>query len=60
MLVDGRLAATWRPRKSGRTLSLTVEVFDTLTSGQRKKLETESEAVATLRGCSSVELEFAS
>ncbi len=60
VLVDGRLAATWRPRKSGPKLSLTVEAFDTLTSRQRKEIEAESEAVATLRGCSSVEVEFAS
>lgn len=60
VLVEGRLAGTWRPRKSGRALSLTVEAFDTLTSRQRKTIAAESEAMATLRGCTSVKVEFAS
>lgn len=60
VLVDGRLAATWHPRKSGRTLSLTVEAFDVLTSRARKTIATESEALGTLRGCTLVQVEFTS
>ncbi|MDN5916266.1 MAG: winged helix DNA-binding domain-containing protein [Pseudonocardia sp.] len=60
VLVDGRPAATWRPRKRGRTLSLTVEPFGQLTSAVRRGIEDESEAVAVLRGCTSVELDVGS
>lgn len=56
VLVDGRLVATWRPRKSGRRLSLTVEPFGTLTAAARRDIETEADAVATLRRAASVEV----
>lgn len=60
VMVDGRLAATWRPRKSGRRLSITVEPFAKLTSAHREQIETEAEVVATLRNCTSNEVHFAS
>lgn len=56
VLVDGRLVATWRPRKSGRTLSLTVEPFVTLSAAARDDIEAEAEAVAALRGATSAEV----
>jgi hypothetical protein len=60
VLVDGRLAATWRPRKSGRELSITVESFAELSSTQRRQIEEESQPLAALRGCTSVEVDFTS
>lgn len=56
VLVDGRLVATWRPRKSGATLSLTVEPFVTLTAAVRSDIETEADAVAILRRATSAEV----
>lgn len=58
VLVDGRLAAIWRSRKRGSTLSITVEPFDTPTARQRKEVEVEAEAMATLRGCSLAQVAF--
>ena len=60
VLVDGRLAAAWRPRKQGRKLSLTVETFTGLTPAQREQIETEADAMGTVCGCTSVEVGFTS
>ncbi|MEO3928883.1 winged helix DNA-binding domain-containing protein, partial [Micromonosporaceae bacterium B7E4] len=60
VLVDGEIAGVWRPRKSGRKLTITVETFGTLPAGNKKRLQTEAEQVATLRGASSVDVEFGS
>ncbi len=56
VLVDGEIAGTWRPRTHGGSLTLTVTTFGPLASRQRRPLEDEAEAVATLRGASSVVL----
>ena len=58
VLSEGRLVATWRPRKSGKKLSLTVEPFQELTSAQRSAITDEAKAIAPLRGCTSVEVDF--
>ncbi|WP_020673304.1 winged helix DNA-binding domain-containing protein [Amycolatopsis nigrescens] len=58
VLCDGHLVATWRPRKNGKKLTLTVTAFDSLTAAQRKAIDTEAEGVASIRGCSSVEVAF--
>jgi hypothetical protein len=60
VLGDGQLVATYRPRKSGKKLSLTVSSIARVTSRQRSAIEDEAEAVAPLRGCSSCEVTFES
>jgi hypothetical protein len=50
VLADGAIAGTWRPRKSGRTLALTVTTFRALSSGLREQLREEADRVAELRG----------
>lgn len=50
VLVDGDIAGTWRTRKSGRALRLTVTVHSRLSAGQRTKLEEQAEIVAAARG----------
>ncbi|RDI63883.1 winged helix DNA-binding protein [Nocardia pseudobrasiliensis] len=55
VLVDGKIVGIWRPRKSGKKLSLTVTAFGA--AGKfRSRLGAEAEQVAILRGASSVEL----
>jgi hypothetical protein len=56
VLVDGRLVATWRPRKKGKKLTVTVEPFASLTKATRADVAAEVASIATLRGCSSSEV----
>ncbi|PTR31893.1 winged helix DNA-binding protein [Rhodococcus sp. OK519] len=58
VLADGEIVGTWRPRKSGRRLTLTVETFGTLSAAVRTQLHGEAEGVAALRGASAVQVEF--
>ena len=58
VLADGQIAGTWRPRKSGRTLTLTLAMFQSLTTDLRRQLREEADHVAELRGASAVRLEF--
>lgn len=58
VLADGAIAGIWRPRKSGRKLTLSVETFQPLSTKLRKQLGEEAEHVAELRGASRVEVEF--
>jgi len=58
VLADGRIAGTWRPRKSGRRLTLTLETFEPPSKALREQLRAEAEAVAGLRGASTVQVEF--
>lgn len=58
VLADGEIVGIWRPRKSGRKLTITVTAFGSLPSRHRKSLQNEAEQIAPLRGASSVEVEF--
>jgi hypothetical protein len=58
VLADGTIVGTWRPRKSGRTLSLTVKAFRSLSPRLGKQLREEAERVAELRGASAVQVEI--
>ncbi|MFB4318069.1 winged helix DNA-binding domain-containing protein [Actinomadura sp. 21ATH] len=58
VLADGRIAGTWRPRKSGRKLVLKVETFGALTAKPRERLCEEAERIAALRGASTAQVEF--
>jgi hypothetical protein len=58
VLLEGKPAATWRPRKKGKRLSLTVELFEHPPPGVRKAIEAEAATLAPYRGCTAVGLEF--
>ncbi|WP_420880129.1 winged helix DNA-binding domain-containing protein [Rhodococcus sp. (in: high G+C Gram-positive bacteria)] len=59
VLADGRIVGTWRPRKRGRTLTLTFDAFAPLSAAVREQLRVEAEQVAVLRGASTAQIEFA-
>lgn len=54
LLVDGEVVGTWRPRSSGRTLTLTVEAFVPQPPSTWQQIEAEAERVAAVRGASAV------
>jgi hypothetical protein len=58
VLAHGKITGTWRPRKSGRKLTITVKTFGSLPARDRKPLQDEAAQVAPLRGASSVDVEF--
>ena len=58
MLADGEIVGTWRPRKSGRKLTLSVVSFRPLSDRVADAVRAEAESVAVLRGATSVEVEF--
>lgn len=58
VLADGRVAGIWRPRKSGRRLTLTVEAFTPLPQRIRERARAEAEEVAVLRGADTVTVDF--
>lgn len=58
VLVSGKIVGTWRPRKSGRKLTITIDTFDTLRASDKKLLSSEAEQVAVLREASSSEVVF--
>lgn len=58
ILVDGEIAGVWRPRKSGRNLTISIKTFGSLPARSKKALQDEGEQVAPLRGASSLELDF--
>jgi hypothetical protein len=58
VLMDGTIIGTWRPRKRGRNLTITVRSFHPLSSPARDALTNEAERVGPLRGAASVGVEF--
>jgi hypothetical protein len=58
VLADGTIAGIWRPRKSGRTLTLTITTFRSLSTKLRKQLSDEADRVAELRGASATQVEY--
>lgn len=58
VLADGKIAGIWRPRKSGRRLTVTVTAFGSLPARHRTLLDEEAEQVAQLRGASSVSVAY--
>ena len=58
VLADGTIVGIWRPRKSGRKVTLTVKTFRSLSTRLRKQLREEVDHVAQLRGASAVQVGF--
>ncbi|PZF86718.1 winged helix DNA-binding domain-containing protein [Jiangella anatolica] len=54
ILADGAIAGIWRPRKSGRTLTITVTPFAALPRRTEQALRDEAERIAPLRDASAV------
>ncbi|MEW2444259.1 winged helix DNA-binding domain-containing protein [Micromonospora marina] len=50
VLVGGDLAGTWRPRRSGRSLTVTVQPWRELTGSARDAVVVEAERLAAYRG----------
>ena len=59
VLLDGRVAGTWRPRKQGRRLTLTVEPFERLAPPAREAIQAEAERAAPHRGATTAEVHVA-
>ncbi|MFG1796358.1 DNA glycosylase AlkZ-like family protein [Nocardia sp. NPDC049149] len=58
VLADGKIVGIWRPRKSGRTVTLTVSTFGALSADLRKQVRADAEKVAELRGGATVQVDF--
>ncbi|MGY1750221.1 DNA glycosylase AlkZ-like family protein [Modestobacter sp. SYSU DS0511] len=50
VLVDGEVAGVWRPRSSGRRLTVRVQPWQALPPAVRRRLAEESERLAACRG----------
>jgi hypothetical protein len=50
LLVDGEVAGTWRPKKSGARLDLTITPFERVPARVRSAVQAEAERVAQVRG----------
>ena len=58
VLADVGITGTWRRRKSGHTLTITITAFDSLPARARQSLEDEADQMAVLRGASSVNITY--
>lgn len=58
VLVDGKIAGTWRPRKRGRKLTIAIKTFGSLPERDKRPLRDEAEQIAPLRGASTVDVAF--
>jgi hypothetical protein len=58
VLADGTIIGTWRPRKSGRKLTIAVKTFTALSSRHKTAVQSEAELVRPLRNASSVTVEL--
>lgn len=58
VLADGEVIGVWRPRKSGRNLTVTITTFGALPARAWTLLHAEAEQIAALRGASSTNVEF--
>lgn len=50
LLIGGKIAGVWRYDLMGKTLSVTIEPFQTLTRNSRRKIEQQAEALAQFFG----------
>lgn len=58
VLVDGEVVGIWRPRKSGQSLNVTIQTFNSPSIQLKESLSSEAERVGPLRGASSVKVSF--
>jgi hypothetical protein len=50
VFVDGEVVGTWRPKASGRKLTIALDLFGRLPVAAREQVEAEAERVAAVRG----------
>lgn len=60
VLVDGSIAGTWRAKKSGQRLKVDVATFATASAQVKKAINTEAEAIGTLRAANDLDIAFSS
>lgn len=58
VLADGKIIGIWRPRKSGRKLTITVRTFDPVPGRTKMAVKDEAEQIARLRNATSVNVEL--
>jgi hypothetical protein len=58
ILAKGEAVGIWRPQKKGKRLLLNLTLFQPVTEKVRAEVESEAEAVATLRGCNTLDLKW--
>lgn len=58
VLRDGEIVGTWRPRQSGRTLSVQVELWGRTPAAVRAAIGEEAERLAAYRGVSLAAVDF--
>jgi hypothetical protein len=58
LLVDGEVAGTWRPKKSGARLELTLTPFERVPVRVRRAVEAEAARVAEVRGATTVSVRW--
>ncbi len=56
VLVDGEIAGVWRPKKRGKSLTVSVQPFRPVDPGLQASLEAEAESLGPFRGADSVAL----
>ncbi len=59
VLAEGRLAGTWRARKQGKRLAVTVEPLEPLPERIRADVEAEAELVSRHRGTPAATVSYA-
>jgi hypothetical protein len=60
LLVDGEVAGTWRPKKSGARLELTIVPFERVPARVRTAVAAEAERVAQVRGAKDLRVHWPS
>lgn len=56
ILVDGVIVGTWRPRKRGSRLEVSVDPFEDLSAATRHEIDAEARIVGRVRGVETVEV----
>lgn len=59
LLADGEVLGTWRPKASGKKLTITVETFAPLPKPVRTAVDAEAARIAELRGATTLDLTVA-
>ncbi|WP_424358801.1 winged helix DNA-binding domain-containing protein [Methanocella sp. MCL-LM] len=59
VIADGQFAGTWRSRKKGKQLALTVELIESLSPGAVEEIEAEAAAIARFKSCAMASVELA-
>lgn len=58
VLVDGEISGVWRPRKRGRILNLSVELFRPVSPSTRRQIGQEASRLARLRDSKLGEIQY--